>query len=364
MKTANAAAAAATLALSAVAVQGFVLPTMPSSSSQHPLRRPLASVRLTQDVEVLQSVGLAPGMQEGSSSTNLDLDSFPLPLESATFSPDPASSETRVKRKGPPPPVVVAAGDLLESTWVHRMHVATHYLVTLVALQQVATSYVAKGGATPMDMAVLVATTAFSLVFSDFFSGIFHWSVDNYGSGKTPVLGAVIEAFQGHHDAPWTITYREFCNNVHKITKITIPAMVVVVLLHPSNPLLTLFATLFFNLQVLSQEFHKISHLTKPPTWAVWLQNMGLIISRKEHGQHHSNPFESNYCILTGTCNSWLDESGLFRALERGVYEATGVMPNCWKLGGPEFQAEMLLRSRGGADVATVEGKKDEGTLE
>jgi hypothetical protein len=132
MKTATA-AAAATLALSAVAVQGFVLPVMPSSSSRHLLRRPLASVRLTQDVEVLQSVGLAPEMQ-GSSSTNLDLESSPLALESATLSLDPASGEKRVKRKGPPPPVVVAAGDLLESTWVHRLHVATHYLVTLVVL--------------------------------------------------------------------------------------------------------------------------------------------------------------------------------------------------------------------------------------
>jgi palmitoyl-[glycerolipid] 3-(E)-desaturase len=362
MKTATA-AAAATLALSAVAVQGFVLPVMPSPSSRHLLRRPLASVRLTQDVEVLQSVGLAPEMQ-GSSSTNLDLESSPLALESATLSLDPASGEKRVKRKGPPPPIVVAAGDLLESTWVHRLHVATHYLVTLVALQQVASSYVAKGGATPMDIAVLAAASAFSLVFSDFFSGVFHWSVDNYGSGKTPVLGAVIEAFQGHHDAPWTITYREFCNNVHKITKITIPAMMAVVALHPANPLLTLFATLFFNLQVLSQEFHKISHLTKPPAWAVMLQDMGLIISRKEHGQHHSNPFESNYCILTGTCNAWLDESGFFRVLERGVYEVTGVKPNCWKLGGEEFQAQVLLRSRGGADVAGVEEKKEEEKLE
>jgi ubiquitin-conjugating enzyme E2 variant len=362
MKTATA-AAAATLALSAVAVQGFVLPVMPSSSSRHLLRRPLASVRLTQDVEVLQSVGLAPEMQ-GSSSTNLDLESSPLALESATLSLDPASGEKRVKRKGPPPPVVVAAGDLLESTWVHRLHVATHYLVTLVALQQVASSYVAKGGATPMDIAVLAAASAFSLVFSDFFSGVFHWSVDNYGSGKTPVLGAVIEAFQGHHDAPWTITYREFCNNVHKITKITIPAMMAVVALHPANPLLTLFATLFFNLQVLSQEFHKISHLTKPPAWAVMLQDMGFIISRKEHGQHHSNPFESNYCILTGTCNAWLDGSGFFRVLERGVYEVTGVKPNCWKLGGEEFQAQVLLRSRGGADVAGVEEKKEEEKLE
>lgn len=35
-----------------------------------------------------------------------------------------------------------------------------------------------------------------AVVFSDFFSGIFHWSTDNYGNGRTPVFGGVIEAFQ------------------------------------------------------------------------------------------------------------------------------------------------------------------------
>ena len=36
-------------------------------------------------------------------------------------------------------------------------------------------------------------------LIADLVSGVFHWSVDNYGDGKTPVFGTVIEAFQGHH---------------------------------------------------------------------------------------------------------------------------------------------------------------------
>jgi hypothetical protein len=31
------------------------------------------------------------------------------------------------------------------------------------------------------------------------------------------VFGGQIAAFQGHHQRPWTITEREFCNNVHKV---------------------------------------------------------------------------------------------------------------------------------------------------
>ncbi len=54
-------------------------------------------------------------------------------------------------------------------------------------------------------------------MIADFLTGIYHWSVDNYGDGSTPVVGSQIAAFQGHHQKPWTITEREFCNNVHKV---------------------------------------------------------------------------------------------------------------------------------------------------
>lgn len=37
------------------------------------------------------------------------------------------------------------------------------------------------------------------LLLADLVSGVFHWSVDNYGNWQTPVFGSVIEAFQGHH---------------------------------------------------------------------------------------------------------------------------------------------------------------------
>jgi palmitoyl-[glycerolipid] 3-(E)-desaturase len=128
--------------------------------------------------------------------------------------------------------------------------VAVHYLVSAWAL-------VGFAGNIPLDtpghVAGLGGLLVFAVVFSDFFSGLFHWSVDNYGDGSTPILGSVIAAFQGHHDAPWTITYRQFCNNVYKICKVTIPALLLVKFL-VASPLAGLFAVIFFNLQVLSQE--------------------------------------------------------------------------------------------------------------
>ena len=63
----------------------------------------------------------------------------------------------------------------------------------------------------------MLLTSKRCVLGADFLTGVYHWSVDNYGSGATPIVGSQIAAFQGHHQRPWTITEREFCNNVHKV---------------------------------------------------------------------------------------------------------------------------------------------------
>ena len=61
----------------------------------------------------------------------------------------------------------------------------------MVALQQVLLQT-----ETPLDTIILAITTVACVMFSDFFSGLFHWSADNYGDGNTPVFGSIIAAFQ------------------------------------------------------------------------------------------------------------------------------------------------------------------------
>lgn len=212
---------------------------------------------------------------------------------------------------------------------------AANYLLSLYMLKDLPAAM----DSAPHD-ALAIFLVAFSVVFGDLFSGVFHWSVDNYGNGKTPVLGPVIEAFQGHHGAPWTITYRPFANNVHKICKATIGLMLLTLVAHPSVYVQS-FMVLFLNSQILSQEFHKYSHMTQPPAIMAKLQETGLVLSRKAHGAHHSSPFEGNYCILTGWWNELLDSSNFFRKLEKVVYQVTGEEPNCWKL-DPELKKMVL----------------------
>ena len=65
-------------------------------------------------------------------------------------------------------------------------------------------------------------------MLADLGTGIFHFAVDNYGSGETPVFGNVIAAFQGHHRQPWSITVRGAANNLYPLAK---PALVSLALL-------------------------------------------------------------------------------------------------------------------------------------
>jgi len=169
-----------------------------------------------------------------------------------------------------------------------------------------------------------------SIIVGDFGTGVFHWSVDNYGSLRTPIFGAVCAAFQGHHQTPWTITFRSFANNIYKIAYGTIPALLLTALI-PMGLHARLFFTLFINWWMISQEFHKYSHMRQVPPVMKFLQDNFIILSRKEHGLHHTSPFEGHYCILTGICNKWLDQTQFFRYLEKIVFKWTGNSPITWK---------------------------------
>ena len=217
-------------------------------------------------------------------------------------------------------PEFAIEGDSTEETGLQRAVVGLHFVIATINLVMAASLLQFD---TAFDYAILMATIFFSIVIGDFATGVFHWSVDNYGSLKTPIFGTVCAAFQGHHVTPWTITFRSFANNVYKICYGTIPALLLLTF-SSADPLLRIFFTIFISGWMISQEFHKFAHMRSTPKSVKILQDMGLILSKKEHGLHHTSPFEGHYCILTGICNPILDKTNFFRYLEVIVYKLTG----------------------------------------
>ena len=92
-----------------------------------------------------------------------------------------------------------ASADELTSTWEHRAWVAgTSALLLALAAQGVGKClHDAEGGGGGLTS--VAAALGLSYLLSDFLTAVYHWSVDNYGDGSTPIVGGQIAAFQGHH---------------------------------------------------------------------------------------------------------------------------------------------------------------------
>jgi len=232
---------------------------------------------------------------------------------------------------------VVLEGDSLETKPYQAAFVSATLLShAAFSFNAIATLSSMNGGHGALTLVQAVATIVSSWAVADLGSGILHWSVDNYGNGRTPIMGGIISAFQGHHSAPWTITEREFCNNVHKLCiPFGIPTVAAISFLAgPSHPMVSLFFAVFCTMEIMSQEFHKWAHMTPKQLNPVImsLQKLNLTIGRISHAQHHIAPYDGNYCIVSGVWNKVLDESGFFRKLERIVYKMNGIESNSWKL--------------------------------
>lgn len=243
----------------------------------------------------------------------------------------------------------------LESTPEQRAWTALGCAAVLATLGKAAAA-VAAAAASEVDPGgaeAAVAAAALGLAagyaMADLGSGVYHWGIDNYGDARSPVFGAQIDAFQGHHRRPWTITRRGFCNNSYAIARPVALALAPLLLLPPPVPLSDAasagghaFLGAFLGFVLLSQQIHAWAHSKKSrlPPAVVALQDAGLLVARKMHGGHHRAPYDVNYCIVSGVWNAPLDAARVFPRLERAIFRWNGVRPRSWSGTLPEWVQE------------------------
>ncbi|KAL2621538.1 hypothetical protein R1flu_001743 [Riccia fluitans] len=214
----------------------------------------------------------------------------------------------------------------LESTPEHRLWVGVGAAAVLGMLTKAVIA-----AHSPEDMILIVTSMFAGYLLADLGSGIYHWGVDNYGNARTPIVGSQIDAFQGHHKRPWTITKRQFANNIHAIAR-PVAFTLAPFLALPGNPALDSFMGTFLGCVIMSQQFHAWSHMKKSqlPAFVVALQEKGVLVSRKMHGAHHRSPYNINYCIVSGIWNPILDRNRVFSKLEAFIHSKFGVAPRSW----------------------------------
>lgn len=270
-----------------------------------------------------------------SASTTCRAVATPNPRISDT--PDTAPSPSRNRNKN------AVLDPALRSTWAHRAWVAAGSAAVLTALSNSVTAAADSGSVLEPALA-----TALGYVLADLGSGFYHFGIDNYGGPSTPVFGPQIEAFQGHHRRPATITRRQPANNLHALARAVALAVVPLELAVGAGPpssasaAMHAFVGACAGCIMLSQQFHAWAHGAKGrvPYWVEALQGAGVLISRDMHGAHHRVPYNNNYCIVSGVWNPLLDEYRVFEAVELVLYFRFGLRPRSWGETAAEWKEE------------------------
>lgn len=163
-----------------------------------------------------------------------------------------------------------------------------------------------------------------ALLAADFFSGLFHWWEDVYGNPKWPIIGPwIVKPNIIHHQDPLLFTRSTFWMRNYQAL---IPMWTIAVVIWLcSGPLWLIGAAA---LAGLANEIHAWAHAPHHKTWPVIvaLQDMGVLLSPRQHSFHHHSPFAVNYCTVTNWLNPVLELCDFWRTLE-WLLRLAGIKP-------------------------------------
>lgn len=157
-------------------------------------------------------------------------------------------------------------------------------------------------------VAVLVAPVAW--IASDLVCGFVHFSLDTFGSVKTPVIGSsLIRPFREHHTDPEGMTRHDFVETHGSSCFGALPLLAGAdfVPLDDWKDILVQASLLFTGLGLLAtNQCHKWAHMheSATPRFARWLQRHWIILPREHHRLHHTPPFDTHFCVSNGWMNS------------------------------------------------------------
>lgn len=179
---------------------------------------------------------------------------------------------------------------------------------------------------------VLLCGLFFGYLLADFASGMFHWFFDRYGSMRTPFIGKTfIYPFREHHALPKEMTKHDFWEVNGPTAFVVLPFLCICIFAVPSTKgslgiIFCLSCFLFGGITGgLTNQIHKWVHQDRVPAFISYLEKYGLILSKEVHKKHHTNPFNTYYCITSGWMNPLLARLNFFSKMEDLIFLLTGV---------------------------------------
>jgi len=180
---------------------------------------------------------------------------------------------------------------------------------------------------------IALLAACLSMILADLFSGLVHWGADTWGSLQTPFVGKTfIRSFREHHVDPFQITRHDWIETNGDNCMLTVPALVPLYFIkigenNHKELFLVCFITTLALWVALTNQFHKWAHTLKPSQSISALQELKVILSRKNHQIHHHTPFDRYYCITTGWLNPLLGSIGFWKRIENTISWAIGEFP-------------------------------------
>jgi len=142
-------------------------------------------------------------------------------------------------------------------------------------------------------------------LLADLFSGLVHWTLDSFGSVRTPILGpAFIRPFSEHHVDPAGMTRHDFIEVNGAICFGCLPLLLCSFFLEGFAHAVLLFTCTGI---LVTNQCHKWAHSEHPPSGVRFLQRWGLVLSAEEHVKHHTPPFDTHFCTASGWLNRTFD---------------------------------------------------------
>jgi ubiquitin-conjugating enzyme E2 variant len=146
---------------------------------------------------------------------------------------------------------------------------------------------------------------------ADFMSGFWHWLEDRYFDTEWPIIGQYIaKPNQLHHAQPIEFTRGSYW---HRNYTAILPAVTVGGIAAWCE---CWSMAIVCGMVSQANEIHAWAHQRCNSLIRVF-QETGIIQSPVHHGQHHHDPFEIKYCVMTDWLNPFLDALGFWRASEK-----------------------------------------------
>lgn len=144
----------------------------------------------------------------------------------------------------------------------------------------------------------------------DLYSGVLHVVFDHPSNIAIPILGQPCLEFQWHHSIPDDIVRKSFIDVCGDLNVVILIVMLINLYLLPitTNPIALLLGAMKLGMAYFGQFSHRSAHSVGKslPRISKLLQQYHIMISQKDHMDHHTPPYSIDYCLI-GVCNPIID---------------------------------------------------------